>query len=510
MTEASVTEAKAKPRIAIGGFHHETNTFAPTRATYADFVAPDAWPGLTRGEAVFAAFAGLNIGISGAIEELDHNSVSMVPLLWANAGPSAQVERDAYERVAGTLLEDLRAALPVDGVYLCLHGAMVAEHLEDGEGELLRRVREAVGPDVPVVASLDFHANVTAAMVGEADALAAYRSYPHLDMAATGARAARLLLERIARGRPFAKAFRKLDFLIPLTWQCTLIDPAKAVYERLAALEGGAVDCLSFTPGFPPADIRECGPAVFAYGSEQKAVDAAAAALVREIEARRAGFAGKIWGVEEAVAHAIERARGAMKPVILADTQDNPGAGADADGVAILAALVKQGAEGAAFGVLYDPKAAEAAHSAGEGATVALRLGRNAAEYDQSPLIGPFAVERLSDGDFAATGPFYRGSRIRLGPMALLRIGGVRVVVASRKQQAADQAMFSHLGLEPAAQKILVLKSSVHFRADFQDLAEEVLVVAAPGPNIADPAALPYRHLRPGVRLGPNGPAFAG
>ena len=169
-------------RIAIGGFQHETNTFAPSRATFEDFVRPGAWPGLTRGEALVEAVAGMNIPIAGFAEAASELGLELRPLSWAQATPSAVVTRDAYERIAGQILDDLRGlaeAGELDGVYLDLHGAMVTEHLEDGEGELLGRVRRVVGEALPVVASLDLHANVTPEMVARADALIAYRDADH-------------------------------------------------------------------------------------------------------------------------------------------------------------------------------------------------------------------------------------------------------------------------------------------------------------------------------------------
>ncbi len=161
--------------------------------------------------------------------------------------------------------------------------------------------------------------------------------------------------------------------------------------------------------------------------------------------------------------------------------------------------------------MMFDPDVAAQAHAAGEGAAIEIRLGARSGLAGHAPYVGRVVVERLTDGAFTATGPMWRGSRMKLGPMALLRIAeapGVRVIVASRKLQAGDQAIFRHMGIEPAAQRILALKSSVHFRADFQDLATEVLVVAAPGPNPSDPARLPYRRLREGVRLNPLGPPY--
>lgn len=497
-------------RIAIGGFHHETNTFAPTKAGYEDFVRAAGWPGLSRGAELIPAVSGINIPSDGFVKAARAAGHELVPLVWCNASPSAHVTRDAYERIAGMMLEDLAAAGPVDAVYLDLHGAMVPEHLQDGEGELIRRVRDLVGPDVVVVGSLDLHANVTPEMIAGADLLDAYRTYPHIDMSETGERVARILDRIFAEGRP-AKAFRQLDFLIPINWQCTMIEPAASLYRRLAELATGAVFGVSFTPGFPPADIHHCGPAVFAYGADQAAADAAADGLAAAVAAHEAHFAGRCWQPDEAVAEASRRAAGASRPIVLADTQDNPGGGGDGDTTGVLAALVRARAEGAVLGLLVDPAVAEQAHAAGEGATIEASLGGKSRVPGDAPLVGRYTVERLGSGRFTGTGPFYGGSRMDLGPMALLRCDaapGVRVVLASRKVQAADQAMFRHLGIEPAAAKILALKSSVHFRADFEPIAEDILVVLAPGPVVALPEELPYAHLRRGVRLGPLGRPF--
>ena len=171
------------PRIAIGGFQHETNTFAPLKASWADFERADAWPPFVRGPQLIEAVEGFNIPIAGAVLALQALGHELVPLCWCSAPPSSYVEREAYEKVAGRIIEDLQACGPVDAVYLDLHGAMVAEHFEDGEGELMRRVRAVIGERVPLVASLDYHTNMTPGMVRHASAMVGYRTYPHIDMA---------------------------------------------------------------------------------------------------------------------------------------------------------------------------------------------------------------------------------------------------------------------------------------------------------------------------------------
>jgi microcystin degradation protein MlrC len=495
-------------RIAVGGLHHETNTFAPSKATYADFVRADGWPGLTRGPGLFDAVKAMNIPIAGFVDEASARGHELMPLLWGNATPSAHVTEDAFERIVGQLIEDLASGPALDAVYLDLHGAMVAEHVQDGEGEILRRVRGVVGNNLPVVVSLDLHANITPQMVDLADVLIAFRTYPHVDMAETGARTARYLERVTAAVSRDYKAYREVPFLIPITSGCTLHEPARGLYRRLAGSERDAVTSVSFACGFPPADVWHCGPSVVAYATSQEAAERAAEAVLEEALLREAAFGTKIWHPDEAVAYAIEQSRAAGWPVILADTQDNPGAGANSDTVGLLEALVRQGAEGAVLGILYDPQTAAAAHAAGEWAEISVSLGAKSGLPGHVPLETTVRVERLGDGRFTGTGPFYWGARMELGPMALLAVGGVRVVVASRKLQAADQAIFRHLGVEPAEQKILALKSSVHFRADFAPIAAEILIVAAPGPNPVDHRQLSYRNLRPGVRLMPLGPGF--
>ena len=206
-------------RIAVGGFQHETNTFAPLKASWADFERADAWPPFVRGPGLIEAVEGFNIPIAGAVPALQTLGHELVPLCWCSAPPSSYVEREAYEKVAGWIIEDLQAHGPVDAVYLDLHGAMVAEHFEDGEGELMRRIRAVIGERAPLVASLDYHTNMTPEMVRHASAMVGYRTYPHIDMAETGGRAARLLDRMLNDRRPLHKAYRQLDFLIPLVWQ---------------------------------------------------------------------------------------------------------------------------------------------------------------------------------------------------------------------------------------------------------------------------------------------------
>lgn len=490
-------------RIAVGGFLHESHSFAPLATGWPDFLAPGGWPPLQRPATLVAELRNTAVPAAGAIAALEEAGADIAPLSWAMAMPAGPVTADAFERMAALILHDLQAAMeagPLDGVYLDLHGAMVAEGHPDAEGELLRRVRAVIGPQMPLTASLDPHCNLTAAMVGHADALAPFRTYPHVDMKEAGARAVALLLRRAELGRPFRKAFRQLDYLIPITSQCTLVPPMSEVMEVRRAL-GEELEELALCFGFPYADFADCGAAVAAFAEDGARAAAAADALIADLRSREPAFAQPILSATEGVAEAMRLSASAGKPVVLADTQDNPGGGGHCDTTGLLAELIRQGARGAALALINDAESAALCHSAGEGAGIALSLG---GKSDGAPLPITARVLRLTDGRFVCTGQMAGGNATDLGPTALIEAGGVRVIVASRKMQAYDQAIFRHVGIEPAGERILALKSSVHFRADFQPIAGAVLVVAAPGPVVADPATLPFRHLRPGLRLRPG------
>ena len=495
-------------RIAIGGFQHETNCFVEPKTDYAYFAAHRDRPPLVYGADVTKWLSGNSFAIAGFMQDMSARH-DLVPLLWTSGGAGGLVTRDAFERIAGGIVGCLSQAMPVDAVYLDLHGAMVTEDFEDGEGEVLRRVRAAVGPDIPVVISLDYHANVTPQMVELTDALIGYRTYPHVDRVETGQYAAKAMEALLQHGRPAGRALRKAPFLIPLNGQCTLVNPSKSVVARSQVVEGELIN-LSYLAGFPPSDLYWCGPSVVAHAWTQKAADRAADAMMREIVAQEANFAEAMVTPEEGVKRAIAVSRTASRPVVIADTQDNPGCGGSADATDLLKALVAADAQGAVLGFLCDAEAARAAHAAGEGAQVTLALGGRSGPQGVTPLEATFRVAGLGNGKFQSDGAVTRGRNIDVGPMALLTLGGVSVAVTSKRLQAYDQAPFRQLGVEPAQQKILGLKSTCHYRAELEPMAEEVIVVLAPGYYLADPALYPFRKLRPGVRLRPLGPEFAG
>lgn len=464
-------------------------------------------PPLVRGPDVLKWLAKTSFSLSGFIEVMS-STHEIVPLLWTSGGAGGLVTRDAFERISAEMVGALSVNMPVDAIYLDLHGAMVTEDFEDGEGELLRRIRAAVGTDLPIVISLDYHANVTPQMVELTDGMAAYHTYPHVDRAQTGRRAARILSTILESGRPEGRALRKIPFLLPLNFQSTLVEPSKRIVDSSAKAEGGQILSAAYLAGFPPSDLHDCGPSMIVHAATQKAADATADALAGQIIAAEADFLQPLYDTDEGVTRAIEAAKTASRPVVVADTQDNPGCGGTADTTGVLEALIRLGAQGAVLGIFWDPEAASMAHQAGEGKTIRIALGGKHGPAGVKPYEADFLVTRIASGKMRTTGSAIGGRDIDLGPMATLKIDGVTVVVSSKRMQAHDRELFRHVGIEPEEQKILVLKSAVHFRAEFEPMSETVIVVVAPGGHIVDPGEYDYKRLRSGVRLGPLGPVF--
>jgi microcystin degradation protein MlrC len=453
---------------------------------------------------------GVNIPIGGFMDEARRMQWTLVPSAWAGASPSSYVTQDAFERISQAILDDVRAALTqgLDGVYLDLHGAAVAEHADDSEGELIARIRYLVGPHIPIVASLDLHANVTARMLRESDGLVSYRTYPHVDMAATGELAGRLLQRRLQLGRKEPLHVRRLPFLISLNAQSTWMAPAQDLYEQLIALDREHGAMLSFCMGFPASDFEECGPVIWAHGEHaQRAVERLYAQAVEPEQWRPQWQPAR-----EAVTQALAWAAEAPAPVVIADTQDNPGAGGDSNTTGMLHALLQQQAglrypQQIALGLLVDPEAARKACEAGVGAQLEMRVGKAvpifSGDLSDPPVQGRFTVRAISAGACVLKGPMMTGSTIQMGPSACLEIDGIWVAVASGKMQMLDRELFRTVGIHPEQMKVLVVKSSNHFRADFTPIASHVLVAKAPGPMAADPGDLPWKKLSPHTRTRP-------
>lgn len=498
-------------RIAIAGFHHETNTFAATLASYSEFEKSDAWPGLIHGDEVLRQLSDANISITGFADAANAaGGYEIIPVLWCAAEPSSYVTTDAFERIANQILEGLESAGELDGIYLDLHGAMVTQEFEDGEGELLRRIRALTGPELPIAVSLDLHGNLTPEMIKHASSISIFRTYPHIDLSETGERAF-VAMERLMTREPLHKAFRQVPFLVPLTSQHTGSEPCQALYASLDQLAGETLFSADIAMGFPPADIYHAGSSVVAYAGSQEDADHAADELLQSLIDAENEFDNVLLSPEDAVAEAM--AHQGSRPIVIADAQDNPGAGASSDTTGLLSALVLGNAQGVVLALIDDAEIATKAHEMGVEEEFSASLGGKSGQEGQQPFEGRFRVEALSNGDFPFTGVMFAGMTASLGPMAVLRVldsdADVRVVIGSIRCQCLDQAIFTHIGIEPAEQRIVAVKSSVHFRADFEPIADKVLVVEAPGAHPCRLDNISYRNLRSGVRLGPGGRAHA-
>ena len=492
-------------RIAVAGLQHETNGFAPGTASLADFEAPGGWPRLARGATLRDVLPGTATPMAGALGVLAEAGAEIVPLLWALALPSGPVEHAAFEALTGEIADRLaqaHAEAPLDAVFLELHGAMVTTELEDGEGALLARVREIVGPAVPITASLDAHANVSPEMFALADHLDGYRTYPHIDMRETGARAARRLLVILARGRSYAKAYRPVPYLTSIVAQSTLDAPtARLVSQGVARVEDVAGGSLTQTFGFALADVADAGPAVLAYAETQDAADGLANETLAAWLQAEPEFGATLLAPADAVREASELAQRSdlHGPVVIADVQDNPGGGGAGDTTCLLRALLDADAAGTLHAdalVVHVKDAAAVARAVAAGVLGAIDgpLGGRSDPEHGAPIEGAFTVAALGDGSFTGEGPMYAGNAIRLGDVALLTRGHVSVIVAGRAMQASEPALIRHLGLDPASVPILVLKSSVHFRGAYQDIARAILLALAPGRVTMDLAELAFRR----------------
>ncbi|MGJ8563043.1 MAG: M81 family metallopeptidase [Alphaproteobacteria bacterium] len=480
--------------VAIIGFQHETNTFANSRADITDFEVADAWPGMCLGNEVYKAVEGKNIPVAGFVAYANLQGWKTEPIIWCSAAPSGPVTERAFEFVWDHISAGIGNCKDLDAVYIDFHGAMVACHYDDAEGEILRRLHQILTKPILIVCSLDFHANVSPSMIELADYLVPYQTYPHIDMAATGRRTGQILQEALEDASTVEtyKSYARASYLIPMVWQYTGSEALKGIYEAIHASEANeGIISVSFTPGFPLADTVHTGPMIVVYGRKQTLCDEVCKRLSAVLESFRPNFTGTLYTAEQAVERAKLIAASSDGPVVLADTQDNPGCGGSSDTVGILQELILQSVPSAVVGLICAPEAAKQCHAAGEGAWVELSLGGN--RSGEIAVRECFSVEKVANGVFTGTGPFYHGCAMDLGLMACVKLGGIKVVISSKRQQAADQAMFRHVGIEPENEKIISLKSSVHFRADFEPLASEIMIVASPGENIADLTTLKYK-----------------
>lgn len=470
-------------RLFTASLATETNTFSPLPTDLAAFArcylvrggVPDHAP-------LFAA--PLVVWRSLARER----GYEVVEGLCSFAEPAGPTVRAAYEALRDEILAELRAALPVDMVLLSLHGAMIADGHDDCEGDLLARVRALVGPDVPVGAELDPHAHLSDAMLAHATALVCFKHYPHVDFVA---RAHELfqIVDDAARGRtrPTMSSF---DCRM-IGGYHTTVEPMQGYVERLCAREREpGVLSISVVHSFPWADVPDAGTRLLVVTDGDPALgDRLAAELGRELY----GLRGRTFRGQLSLADGLDRALACPKgPVVIGDVSDNTGGGAPGDATFVLAELLRRGVDDAALATIYDPVAVSIATAAGEGATLDLRVGGKLGPMSGQPLDLRATVVELARGATQRWGE----ACSPLGDLAVIRAAGLDIVLANLRTQVFTPDVFRDLGLRPEQRRLLVVKSSQHYRAAFAPIAAEILDVAAPGAIQPDFAALPLRRIR--------------
>ena len=484
-------------RIASGGVQHETNTFSRTPTTLADFVRDsNCGERLAGGDTIFERFRGTGSIHGGYISGAEAAGFELVPLLCARAQPSGLVEEAAFETMLRWFLERLGKAKPFDGVLLDLHGAMVAEHHEDAEGAFIAAVRDVVGAKTPIVVTLDLHANITTRMAELADIIIGFDTYPHVDMRERGHEAAELIA-RIVKGEVApVQEFRQLPLITLPPKQCTLRNPMQQLMERVHRLEREAhVLTATVAMGFPFADIRDTGVSVLVTtDGDADLARTKADELAGWLWELRDELQPELTTIEDVIAHVNEHPESGL--VIFADGSDNPGGGAPCDGTIALQAMIDAGFEGGAVGVIFDPETAAQAHRAGVGATIPVRLGGKTDNLHGAPVEREACVQLLCDGKYTYRGPMMQGVQDSLGLTATLVVGGVEVVVSSQRRQCFDAEMLRIAGVEPTGRRLLVLKSAVHFRADFGPLASRIFDADTPGIHRPDLTAFDFQKIR--------------
>ena len=470
-----------KRRIAIAGFQHETNSFAPTPTGWREFEMADSWPELLTGAAVITRTRGMNLPIAGAITAAEANAVEIVPILWCAAEPGGLVTDDAFDRISGMIRDGLAAAGPIDALYLDLHGAMVTQSHDDGEAALLTALRVDLGPELPIAVSLDLHANISSEFVAIADIVTIYRTYPHLDMAETGHRAIDQLVRYWGDGRALIPAFRQIPFLIPLQAQYTGAGACHALYDAIANSGAHRDEYAELALGFTAADIPDCGPSLIAYAYDADRAETMADQLLDLVIANAPSFETAMLAPVEAVAFA--RQQGGVS--VLADVQDNPGAGGASDSTGLLQALIDARAQNAVIGIFCDPEIAAMAHQAGIGTELTAALGGKSAGSIDPPITANFTVQRISDGSISYSGAMYGGGVATMGPSCVLSVADaqcdIQIVVSSTRIQCLDQALFTELGIDLGRASMICVKSTVHYRADFDPISDRVINVVSPG-----------------------------
>jgi microcystin degradation protein MlrC len=480
-------------RVVIAEMKHETNTFSPVPTPLARFARGRGNP--PEGKAAYQAYKGTGSGLGALIDLCEAEGAEISLPIAASAWPSGPVEDQAFEYMAAKICDAVKKGC--DAILLDLHGAMVTESLEDGEGELLRRIR-AIAPDVPIGVALDMHTNLYPAMVENCNVIAGYQTYPHIDNYETGMRAGKPIFAMLkGKARP-VMVWGNRPMLPHVMRQSSLDEPNKALQARCAEMERQGALAATLFVGFPHADIKLAGLSVVIVTDGDKAkAEKWRDELLEQAWANREAFVYKIEPLAESMARAKQMTQG---PVALLDHYDNSASGGTMDTMTVLGAILESGLENVAAFAVHDPAAVKQMMQAGIGAEVTLPLGGKldmpSIKLKGQPLTVSGRVKLISDGQYRNRGPASKGVLMDMGPTVVLDTGKVEIVVISRHQEPNDLNCFYSLGIDPMAKRYLMLKSRVHWRAGFAPIIKGTIECAGTGVCTSDYSVLDFQKVR--------------
>ncbi len=479
---------KKKPRVLIAEFKHESNTFCHDKTGIKEFQEKY----FLFGEELIKFFKGTKSEIGGFIDACQEEA-EILPVLAANACPGGAVTREMFDLVKKNLLNKIREEKNIDAILLSLHGAMVLEDAPDGEGELLEEIRNLVGDNLPIMASLDMHANLTEKMIKNANGLFPYDNNPHTDLYERGYEAAVNIIKMIRKEIKPVLVMNKL----PLLSSClnTARLPHKEFLDMAHKWEKDPrVISVSILAGFNYADIYEAGMSVLAQTNNDLPLAAKIANKIGDaIMAKHQDFYKEIYSIEEAIKMGIESD---VKPVILADVSDNPGGGSPGDGTEILKKLIEKKAQNVGFATIFDPETVEKAIKIGIRNTADFNIGGKSVYNLGKPITTKAIVKTIADGKFINKGPMGHGLMNDVGRTVVLGINGIEVIVNERRFQPLDPEIFRRVGIEPLEKQIIVLKSAMHYRAAYEKLARKIIEVDAPGVAPVNTKVIKLKNIR--------------
>jgi microcystin degradation protein MlrC len=474
--------------IVIGSIVQETNTFSPVKTRYADLTP-------VFGSAAIELHDGRRTEMGGFLHQLRRSRADVEPLCAAWGITANRVVADDFRRLRDEVLRRLKRVRRTDAVLLAMHGAQCAEGVDDVEGHLLTMVREIVGPRVPIVVTLDLHANVTQAMVRNATAIVGYRTYPHVDMFETGVRAARLLRRILAGGLQPVMVLHKLPLIVPAENMQTAHGPFHRLIRRAQQMERSRRAVAVSVFGVQPwLDVQEMGCSVVAVtNADLDAAVGCAEELARQFWKSRRQFSVRLTPVRKAIRRALATPGG---PVVLSESSDSTGSGSPGDSTGVLRPLLESAVTEPCAAYLVDREGVAAAVRAGVGRTIRIRIGGKIDRRHSKPVRVQARVRLISDGRWTPKGAGYNsGVEVQMGLSTVIDVGAVRILMSERPAMTVDPELYRSHGIEPRHMKIVVVKSPNGFRAEYEPIARKIFIVDTPGVSTPNLKSLPFRRV---------------